>query len=237
MAACRTKNAASTGNPFESGTDYNCYPLAADVKRLPEHLVARRLAPLWSLLFMKQLYLFEGPTTPKRKLTRKRIEREAAKSAAWGSLGDSFHIRPKLPSQGFFRTLVKRGLMTFDERVKLKPLPRAKSKRSFTHRPAVQIEAVALETVVGFVDNALSSFDVNGLLHVGAFEDRRDWSNPRRPRLTDALGQRQPTDDRRHGRSRRRSASPLYLAYPILDRRWQRRRSAERRSGQDRRKG
>lgn len=74
---------------------------------------------------MKQLQLFEARSAPKRKLTRKRIEREAAKAGPWSSTADSFHIRPKLPDVSFFRTMVVRGLMTFDDWVKIIPQPRA----------------------------------------------------------------------------------------------------------------
>jgi len=249
MAAQRSKECGpSTRNTFRSGTDPNCYPLAADLKRLPEHQVARRLAQLWSLI-LKQLEFFEVRTAPKRPFTRKRIEREAAKPSPWASSADPFHLKPKLPSVSFFRTMVKRGLMTLDGRVniinenpfakqrKMKPKVHRKESdvwRSRSRRPR-SVEACSTESFAEFVSNALP-FDVNGLLHVRELAEQRDWVNPRRRRQTDALGQQQPTNDHRRGKSRRRSASPLYLTYPILDRRWQRRRSTERRSGQDRRK-
>jgi hypothetical protein len=145
--------------------------------------------------------------------------------------------------------MVKRGLMTLDGRVNVvndnpfakqrKTKPKVYRKESDVWRnrprPARSVEEFSTESFAEFVSNALP-FDVNELLHVGELAERRDWVNPRRRRLTDALGQRQPTNDRRRSKSRRCSASPLYLTYAILDRRWQRRRSSERRSGRDLRK-
>jgi hypothetical protein len=79
---------------------------------------------------MKQLNLFNAGGVPQRKVTRKRIEREAAKPSPWASSVDPVHRRPKLPTIKFFRAMAKRAQYVVAGLVE-KPMPVAYYRQVF----------------------------------------------------------------------------------------------------------
>lgn len=190
-------------------------------------------------LSLKQLHLFNGEAAPKRKLTRKRIERMAEHAVPWVK-----PRRPKLPTAPLWRSLAKRGMFVVEGLIE-KAIPRAVAKQPTGRNGKVNyFEPFEVQTYCD-VDHliaeafgpALNVADRRSNLDDRRYNDavvsdrrwlyRRDWSR----RFID----------------RRVEKSPLYIAYPLLNRRWHRRRKAkrrivdrrriERRCGVDRRQG
>jgi hypothetical protein len=178
---------------------------------------------------LKQLHLFQGEAVPNPKLTRKRIERMSEHAVPWVR-----PQRPKLPTAPLWRALAKRGLYVVAGLIE-KTIPRAVAKRPTERNGKVTcFEPFEVQTC-GDVDHLIAAFGpALGVADRRKNLQRREGERRYERRLGDCrattLGFILNDDNTIELiKDRRQDKSPLYLAYPLLNRRWCRRRKTERR--------
>ena len=160
---------------------------------------------------MKQLHLFEGRSAPKRKLTRKRVERMAEHAVPWVR-----PRRPKLPDAPFFRSMALRGLYVLEGLIE-KPMPRAGVRQpSERNGKVTHFEPFEVRTY-GDVDHFIAAF--GPALGVADRRTNLDVRRRHERRQNERRNERRFYNRRWIERERRHSDSPLYLAWPVLDRR------------------
>ncbi len=178
---------------------------------------------------LTQLHLFEPP---KRKLTRKRIERiERAH--------DDVFVRAKMPDAPLWRRLTKQGMFVlpgFIEKLIPRANPKQPSERTLHGRSVFgQVDATIDAWMEDIHMTMVEHFDRDERRTGKPEDDRRSWGCDRRKQMCVLdEGAWKSLNGRRFWRT------PLYKIYPLLNRRWQSRRKLdgrnERRKGVDRRK-